>query len=99
MLTVEIAPLPAIFLSTLTVRLKNRLPQLSIVEGIAQGSTLLPSLFKVFMSGRIVVIEAAKQGVMVSEDIVSGVVFADGFLGVQEYQKDAEANRESAEEL
>ena len=36
------------------------------------------------ISDLIVAVEAAKQGVTVEEDAVSGLIFADGFVGISE---------------
>ena len=43
-----------------------------ILHGVAQGCTLSPTLFKVFISYMIRVVQAAKLGVKVGEDTVSG---------------------------
>ena len=43
---------------------------------------LSPNLFKVFIDDMIVAVEAAKQGVTVGGDTVSGLMFAYGFVGV-----------------
>ena len=56
-----------------------------ILQGVAQGCTLSPNLFKVYIydidsSTR----EAAKQGVTMGEDTVSGLMFADNFVGISE---------------
>ena len=55
-----------------------------ILQGVAQGCTLSPTLFKVFINDMIRAVEAAKQGVKVGEDIVSGLMFADDFVGIAE---------------
>ena len=55
-----------------------------IVQGIAQGCTLSPDLFKVYIDDVIVAVEAAKQGVTMGEDTVSGLMFADDFVGISE---------------
>ena len=54
------------------------------LQGVAQGCTLSPNLFKVFISDMIVAVEAAKQGVTMGEDTVSGLMFADDFVGIPE---------------
>ena len=41
-------------------------------------------MFKVIINDIIRVEEAAKQGVKVGEDMVSGLMFADGFVGLAE---------------
>ena len=57
-----------------------------ILQGVTQGCTLSPNLFKVHTDDIIVVVvEAAKQGVTVGEDtVVSGLMFADDFVGISE---------------
>ena len=45
---------------------------------------LSPNLFKVFIDDMIVAVEAAKQGVTVGGDTVSGLMFADDFVGISE---------------
>ena len=55
-----------------------------ILQGAAQGCTLSPNLFKVYINDMIVAVEAAKQGVTVGEDAVSGLMFADDFVGISE---------------
>ena len=52
-----------------------------IVQGVAQGCTLSPNSFKVFINDIIDVFEAAKQGVPM-QDTVSGLLFADDFVGI-----------------
>ena len=55
-----------------------------ILQGVAQGRTLLPNSFKVYINDMIVAVEAAKQGVTVGEGEVSGLMFADDFVGISE---------------
>ena len=42
------------------------------------------NLFKVYIIDKIVEVEAANQGVTVREDSVSGLMFADDFVGKSE---------------
>ena len=56
----------------------------NILEGVAQGCTLSPNLFKVYINDMIVAVEAAKQGVTMGEDTVPGLIFADDFVGISE---------------
>ena len=52
-----------------------------MLQGPAQGCTLSPNLFKVHIDEMIVVAaEAAKEGVTIGEDTVSGLMFADDFV-------------------
>ena len=53
-----------------------------ILQGVAQGCTLSPTLFKVFINDLILAIESAQQGVKVGDDMVSGLMFADDFVGI-----------------
>ena len=57
---------------------------IDILLGVAQGCTLSPTLFKIFIDGLIIAIEAAKQGVKVGADMVSGLMFADDFVGISD---------------
>ena len=51
-------------------------------QGVAQGCTLSPNLFKVHMNDMIVAVGASKQGVTMGEHTVSGLMFADNFVGM-----------------
>ena len=55
-----------------------------ILQGVAQGCTLSPNLFKIYINDLIVAVEGARQGVTVGEDTVSGLMFADDFVGISE---------------
>ena len=44
------------------------------LQGVAQGCTLSPNLFKVYTNDIIVAVEVANQGVTMREDTVSGLV-------------------------
>ena len=48
------------------------LKYLDILQGVVQGCTLSPTLFKVFINDMIRAVDPAKQGVKVGEDTVSG---------------------------
>ena len=54
------------------------------LQGVAQRYTLSPYLFKVHIDDMIVALEAAKQGVTLGKDTVSGLPFADKFVGIPE---------------
>ena len=55
----------------------------NILQGVVQGCTLPPNLFKVYdNNGILVAVEAAKQAVTMGEDTVSGLMFADDFVGI-----------------
>ena len=58
-----------------------------ILQGVAQGCTLSPNLFKVYVNEMVVAVEAAKQEVTTGEDTVSGLIFADDFVGISETRK------------
>ena len=53
-----------------------------ILQGVEQGCTLSPNLFKAYINDSIVAVEALMEGVTVGEDTVSGVMFADDFVGI-----------------
>ena len=56
-----------------------------ILRGVVvQECTLSPNLFKVYINDIIIPVEAAKQGVMMGEDTVSGLMFADDTVGMSE---------------
>ena len=55
-----------------------------ILQGAAQGCTLSPNLFKVYINDMIVAVEAAKEGVTVGEGKVSVFMFADDFRWISE---------------
>ena len=55
-----------------------------ILQGFALGCTLSPNLFNVDVNNMIVAVEAAKQGVTMGEDTVSGLMFADDLVGISE---------------
>ena len=44
--------------------------------------------FKVYVRDMIIAVEAAKQGVTMGEDAVSGLMIADGSVGMSETPKD-----------
>ena len=56
-----------------------------MLQGVAQGCTLSPNIFKVYVNDLMVAVEAAQQGVpVVGEDTVSGLMFAGDFVGMSE---------------
>ena len=56
-----------------------------ILQGVAQGCTLSPNLFKVYINDMAVAVEPAKQVVTMGEDTaVSGLMFADDFVLISE---------------
>ena len=59
---------------------------------------LSPSVYKVYFinNGMIVAVEAAKQGVTMGEDTVSGLMFADDFVGISETPKGLQKQIERA---
>ena len=61
--------------------------------------TLSPNLFKVYINNTIIAVKAAKQGVTVGEDKVSGLMFADDFVEISHTPgRTAKTNRESTVE-
>ena len=59
-----------------------------ILQVVAQGCTSSPNVFEVYIHDMIIAVEAARQGVTVGENTVSGFMFADDFVGVSEHRKD-----------
>ena len=53
-----------------------------LLQGVAHGRTLSPNLFEVYSNDLIIAVEAARQGVTIGEDTMSGLMFADDFLGI-----------------
>ena len=53
-----------------------------IAQGVAQGCTLSPYLFKVYIDYMMVAVEKVKQGVTVGGDTVSRLMLADDFVGI-----------------
>ena len=60
------------------------------------GITLLPNLFKIYINDLIVAVEAAKQGVTVGEDTVSGLMFAGDVVGTSKTHKGLQKQIENA---
>ena len=56
----------------------------SISQGVAQGCTPSPNLFEVYVDDMIVAVEAAKPGITMGEDSVSGLMFADDLVLISE---------------
>ena len=59
-----------------------------ILQGVTQGCTLSPNILEVYINDMIVEVEAKKQGVTIGEDAVSGLMFADNFVGISKRPKD-----------
>ena len=55
-----------------------------ILQGVVQGRTLSPNLLKVYIRDMIVAVEAVTQGVTMGEVTMSGLMFADDFVGISE---------------
>ena len=56
----------------------------NIEQGVPQGCTLPPTLFQVFINDLLKVVEAVGQGVVVGKPSVSGMLFADDFVGMSD---------------
>ena len=58
---------------------------LSVNQGVAQGCTLSPTLFLIYIDGLLCELENCPDlGVQFSDHIVDGLLFADDFVGVTE---------------
>ena len=55
-----------------------------ILQGVSQGCTLPPNLVKIYVNDLVVAVEAARQGATVGQGTVSGLMFADDFVGISE---------------
>ena len=55
-----------------------------VLQGFAQGCTLSPNLLKAYIRDMIVAVEAAKQAATMGKYTVSGLMFADDFVGISE---------------
>ena len=53
-----------------------------ILQRVAQGCTLSPILFSIYVDDLIIAVEAARQGVTAGEDTLSGSMFADDLVGI-----------------
>ena len=67
-----------------------------ILQGVAKGCTLSTTLFKIFIDDLILEIEATKQGVKVGEDMVSGLMFVDDFVGISDTPEGLQTQIEKA---
>ena len=60
----------------------------SVDQGVAQGCSLSPILFSVFINELLVEVEQAKLGIELSGGAkVSGLLFADDFVGVTDSEE------------
>ena len=57
---------------------------LVLYKELHRDCTLSPNFFEVQINGMIVAVKAAKQGVTMGEDTVSGLMLADDFVGISE---------------
>ena len=67
-----------------------------ILQGVAQGCTVSPNLFKIYFNDLIEAVEAARQGVTVGKDTVSGLKFANNFVGISETPEGLQKQIENA---
>lgn len=56
----------------------------NISQRVAQGCTLSPNLFKIYINDMIAAVEAAKQGVTGGGDTESRLMIAGDFVGMSE---------------
>lgn len=55
---------------------------LDIKQGVPQGCTMSPTLFQVFINDLLTDVEAVGKGEEIGESSVSGLLFADDFVGI-----------------
>ena len=63
---------------------RGNIEYFDILQGVTQGCTLSPTLFKVFINDLILAIESAQQGVKVGDDMVSGLMLRMTLWGFQD---------------
>ena len=79
------------------VMLDGEIPKyVDIFQGVAQGCTLSPNIFKVYINDMIVAVEAAKQGVTTGEDTTSWLMFAGDFVGTPKAPEGSQEQIEKA---
>ena len=71
----------------------------NIDRGVPQGCTLPPTLFQVFINDLLKVVEAVGQGVVVGETSVSGMLFADDFVGMSDTPEGLQLQINAAKEF
>ena len=64
------------------------------LQGVAQRCTLSLNVFKVYISDMVVAAEGANHGVTMGEDAVSGLMFADDFVGISGTPEGLQKQRE-----
>ena len=57
-------------------------PEFPVLRGTAQGCTLSPLLFNIFIDGLLEDIQTAGLGVEVGNGVIGGLMFADDFAGL-----------------
>ena len=73
-----------------TVMLEGEMSKyVDTIQGVAQGCTLSPKLFKICINDLIVAVEAARQVIMVGEDTVSARCLRMTSWGYQKHLKDS----------
>ena len=70
-----------------------------IEQGVPQGCTLSPTLSQVFINDLLKVVEAVGQGVDVGERSVSGMLFADDFVGMSDTPEGLQMQIDAAKEF
>ena len=72
---------------------------LNIEQGVPQGCTFSPTLFQVFINDLLKVVKAVGQGVDVGESSVSGMLFADDFVGISDTPEGLQMQIDAAKEF
>ena len=72
-----------------------------LLQGVAQGCTLSPNIFNIYIiyiyiKDLVVAVEAPKQGATVGEDRLSGLMFADYFVGISDTPEGLQKQLEGA---
>lgn len=71
----------------------------NILQGLPQGCTLSPTPFQVFHDKMLNIVEAVVQGVKVGKSEVSGLSYADDFVGVSDTREGLQKQIDIAMEL
>ena len=65
----------------------ERSASFSVAQGVAQGCSLSPILFSVFINDLLKEVEKAELGIQIECGKIQGMLFADDFLGVSDLKE------------